>query len=53
MDFEPVGQQAKCEKEDSEAKEEKSHKHARGEPYLTGKRRDEIVQRKAVPDIYR
>lgn len=43
VDFEPVRQQAKCEKEDGEAEEEKSHKHARGEPDLSGERRDEIV----------
>lgn len=50
VDFEPVRQDAKCEKEDGKAKEQKSHKHARGEPYLSSERRDEIVQRKSVPE---
>jgi hypothetical protein len=50
VDFEPVWQQAKCEKEDGKAEEEKSNKHARGEPDFAGERRDEIVQRKAVPE---
>jgi hypothetical protein len=49
VDFEPVRQDAEREKEDGKAEEEKSHKHARGEPDLAGERRDEIVQRKSVP----
>jgi len=50
VDFEPIRQHAKCEEEDGKAEKENSHKHARGEPDLTGERRDEIVQRKAVPE---
>lgn len=46
--FEPVRQQAKCEEEYGKAEKEDTHKHARGEPDLTGERRDEIVLRKAV-----
>lgn len=54
VNFEPVREQAKCEKEDGKAKEEKSHKHARREPNLAGEGRDEIVLRKAAPIyIYR
>jgi hypothetical protein len=49
VDFEPVRQQAKCEKEDGKAEEEKSHEHARREPNLAGERRDEVVLRKAAP----
>ena len=48
VDFGPVRQDAKCEKEDGKAKEQKSHKHARGEPDLSSERRDEIVQGKSV-----
>lgn len=51
VDFEPVRQEAKREKEDGKAEEEKSHKHTRGEPDLAGKRRDEVVQRKSVTGI--
>ena len=48
VDFEPVWQQAKGEEEDGKAEEEESHEHARGEPNLASKRRDEIVLRKAM-----
>jgi hypothetical protein len=50
VDFEPVRQHAKCEEEDGKAEKENSHKHARGEPDLTGERRDEFVLRKAVQE---
>jgi hypothetical protein len=50
VDFEPVRQHAKYEEEDGKAEKENSNKHARGEPDLTGERRDEIVLRKAVPE---
>ncbi len=50
MDFEPVRQHAKCEEEDGKAEKENSRKDARGEPDLTGERRDEFVLRKAVPE---
>jgi hypothetical protein len=48
VDFEPVRHHTKCEKEDGEAKKEKRREHTRREPYLAGKRRDEIVLRKAI-----
>ena len=48
MDFEPVREQAKREKEDGKTEKEKSDEHARGEPDLAGQRRHEIVLRKAV-----
>ena len=48
VDFEPVWQQAKGEEEDGKAEEEDSNEHARGEPDLARKRRDEIVLRKAI-----
>jgi hypothetical protein len=48
VDFEPVRHHTKCEKEDGEAKKEKRREHTRREPYLAGKRRDEIVLRKAT-----
>ena len=50
MDFDPVWQRAECEEEYGKAEKENSHKHARGEPDLTGERRDEFVLRKAVPE---
>ena len=50
VDFEPVRQHAKREKEDGKAEKENPHKHARGEPDLTGERRDEFMLRKAVPE---
>lgn len=48
VDFEPVWQEAKSEEEDGKAEEEDSNEHARGEPDLARKRRDEIVLRKAI-----
>lgn len=53
VDFEPVRQHAKCEEEDGKAEQEDPHKHARGEPDLTGERRDEMVLRKAVVSEWR
>jgi hypothetical protein len=50
VDFEPVRQHTKCEEEYGKAEKENSHKHARGEPDLTGERRDQFVLRKAVPE---
>ena len=41
MDFEPVRQQAECERKNGQAEEEKSDEHVRGEPDLSRQRRDE------------
>jgi hypothetical protein len=48
VDFEPVWQQSKSEKEYGKAEEEESYEHARRKPDLASERRDEIVLRKAT-----